>query len=110
MMQETLRSADEGFVSYLFPKPGQTVPLPKVAYISRFAPWDIFLTAGAYTDDLDAAFAAVLWQLAVVGGAILLVMLLAAWLIERDLSGSLGRLKGAMAGCTSGQQATCRSG
>jgi len=106
LMLEKLRNTDESFVSYLFNKPGQTEPVPKVAYIAHFAPWDINLTVGAYTDDLDSAFHAVLWQLALISGAILLVMLLAAWLINRDISGSLGRLKGAMAVLATGDQAT----
>jgi methyl-accepting chemotaxis protein len=32
-----LRDSDEGTIAYSFPKPGQTRPQPKVAYLARFA-------------------------------------------------------------------------
>ena len=96
ILRDALRTTNEGVVTYLFVKPGGTQPQPKVAYVARFAPWDIVFTIGAYTDDLDAAFHAALLRLALIGGAILLVTLLAAWLLNRDIAGSLGRLKDAM--------------
>ena len=37
-----------------------------------------------------------LWRLAMTGGGILLATLLVAWLINRDIGASLGRLKVAM--------------
>jgi methyl-accepting chemotaxis protein len=91
-----LRSADQGFVTYSFAKPGQTQLQPKVAYVARFAPWNLIIAAGAYTDDLDAAFQATLWNLIGFGGIILLVAMVVAWLINRDITGSLGGLNSAM--------------
>jgi methyl-accepting chemotaxis protein len=70
---------------------------PKVAYVSRFAPWKLIIAAGGYTDDLDAAFQATLWELIGFGGIILLVATLVAWLINRDITGSLGGLNSVMA-------------
>ncbi len=102
LIAAALRNADEGVVNYAFPKPGQTMPQPKVAYVARFAPWNLVFAAGAYTDDLDAAFRAVLSKLVAVGGVILGVTLLAAWLIGRDIRGSLERLRAAMAQLASG--------
>jgi hypothetical protein len=52
--------------------------------------------SGLYVDDLDAAFNAILWNLMVVGGGVLLASLLIAWLVNRDIATSLGRLKRAM--------------
>ena len=46
--------------------------------------------------DLDAAFHAALWKVAGLGGGILLVTMLAAWLIDRDIAGSLRGLMAAM--------------
>jgi len=91
-----VRSADEGTASYMFPKPGQTEPLRKVVAVGKFAPWNMVLYGGAYIDDLEASFNAALLKVGVVGGGILLVTLLAAWLINRDVAGSLGKLKSAM--------------
>ena len=96
LILDAVRGADHGMASYMYPRPGQTQPLDKVVAAARFAPWAMVFYAGAYTDDLEAAFNASLPKVALVGGAILLLTSLAAWLISRDISVSLGRLKGAM--------------
>jgi methyl-accepting chemotaxis protein len=104
--EAALRDGAQGVVSYAYPRPGQTQPKPKVAYVARFDPWQAVFMSGAYIDDLDAAFNAVLWDLATTGGVILLVSLAAAWLINRDIVGSLGRLKTAMDHLANGELAT----
>jgi methyl-accepting chemotaxis protein len=93
---EALQGSDHGVVAYAFPRPGQSVALPKIAYAALFAPWQMVLMSGVYVDDLAAAFHTALLRLASIGGAILLVTLLAAWLVNRDITVSLGRLKAAM--------------
>jgi len=96
MINEVLTGHDNGIISYLFPKPGQTVPLLKLSYVARFAPWKAAFYAGAYIDDVDADFRATLWRLTMIGGSILLMILLSGWLINHDITGSLGRLDDAM--------------
>lgn len=90
-----MRNRNEGYVSYLFAKPGKTATQPKIAYVTRFVPWNLVFTVGTYTGDLTAAFRASLEDLAAIGGVILIVTLLTAWLSNRDITGSLGRLKSA---------------
>jgi len=96
LQNEALRDRDEGVITYLFPKPGQTQPLSKIAYVARFAPWQAIFLAGAYSDDLDTAFHAALWQLGSIGALVLAATLLVAWLINRDITGALGGLKPVM--------------
>jgi hypothetical protein len=55
------------------------------------------LKAVDYTDDLDAALQATLRELIGFGGIILLVTTVVAWLINRDITGSLGGLNSVMA-------------
>ena len=106
LIRDALHNADEGVVSYTYPKPGQTERLPKIAYVARFAPWDLVLMSGVYVDDLNAAFRAALLRLTAIGGAILVVTLFAAWLVNRDITVSLGRLKAAMDHLAKGDLAT----
>ena len=73
VLTEALRSSDEAIATYMFPKPGQTEPLQKLVAVARFAPWDVAIYSGAYTDDLDAPFNASLLRTGAVGGAILLI-------------------------------------
>jgi methyl-accepting chemotaxis protein len=91
-----LHGGDEGTTSYMFPKPGQTDPLRKLVAVGVYRPWKLAFYSGAYTDDLDAVFDAALWRMGSVGGGVLLLTLLAAWLINRDVAVSIGRLKSAM--------------
>ena len=104
--EAALHGGDHGVVVYSFPRPGQTTPQPKIAFAAHFAPWQMVFMSGAYTDDLDAAFRATLLRLTTIGGIILLVSLMAAWLVDRDITGSLSRLKIAMENLAHGQLAT----
>jgi len=96
LIAEALRHADHGIVTYRFVRPGQAQAEPKVSYVERFAPWDIVVAAGAYTGDLQAAFQATLWTLTGAGSMVLLVTLAVAWLINRDIAGSLGAMNAVM--------------
>ena len=86
----------EGLVSYMFPKPGQTDPIAKVAYVERFAPLDAYFLAGAYTDDIEATFHAVLVRLIGAGALVMLVLMATTWVVNRDVTGSSRRLCDAM--------------
>ncbi len=88
--------ADDGVISYYFAKPGQTALLSKVAYVARFAPWQSYLLAGAYTDDLEAEFHAALLRQGGIGALILVFITLVAWRINRDIAGGLTTLGAAM--------------
>ena len=96
LIADAVRSSDEGTATYWYPKPHEETPLQKVVAVTRFAPWDMAIFAGAYTDDLDAAFDTSMWRTGMIGCVILLLTMLVAWLINRDITISLGQLKGAM--------------
>ena len=96
LIHDAVRNSTEGTIAYMFARPGQSGLQPKVTYVARFVPWDLVFGAGAYVDDLDAAFRAVLFRLALIGGVVLSVTLLAAYLVNRDITLSLGALKTAM--------------
>jgi methyl-accepting chemotaxis protein len=91
-----LKGHDSGVISYLFPKPGQTAAQQKISFVSRFAPWRAVFITGAYVDDVDADFRVTVAHLALIGGSILLITLLAGWVINRDITRSLGGLRNAM--------------
>jgi methyl-accepting chemotaxis protein len=96
LAREVLRSADGGVIWYQVLKPGGAVPQAKVSYVASFAPWQLVFVAGAWIDDVDAAFRTTLLRLGLIGGAILTVTLLVAWLVDHDITASLGGLKTAM--------------
>ncbi len=96
VLLKALGTGDEGTATYMFPRPGQTEALRKVAALARFAPWDIAVYASAYTDDLDAMFKATLLRMGEVAGVILLLTTAAAWLVSRDITASVGALTSGM--------------
>src|SRR5262249_25813495 len=106
LIRDALAHANAGVISYTFPKPGQTERQPKISYVERFPPWDLVLVSGAYVDDIQAALHGTVWRLGTITGAILSLALAVAWLVNRDISGSLGRLKTAMASLAGGDLAT----
>ncbi len=105
-----LQTGDDGVIFYSMPKPGRTVPQPKVGYVAQFVPWQAVAIASAYTDDLDAAFRRSLLRLCTAGSVVLLITLLAAWLIDRDIADSLGSLKAAMDRLAKGDHTTAVPG
>ncbi len=106
LANEILRRADTGVITYDVAKPGQTKPLPKTSYVARFAPWQVDFITGSWTDDIDTAFHATFLNLATTGGVILLTGLVVAWLINRDISVSLGHLKTSMEHLADGELTT----
>jgi methyl-accepting chemotaxis protein len=96
LIHEAVRNTAEGTIAYLFARPGTTELQPKVTYLARFAPWDLVFGAGAYVDDINTAYHALVLRLASIGGVVLAVTLLVAWLVNRDITVSLGSLKIAM--------------
>jgi methyl-accepting chemotaxis protein len=96
LVSAALANADDGVIAYTFPKPGQTEPQRKLVALAKFAPWQLAFMAGAYVDDIEADLHATTLRLSGIGTLVLLVTLLVTWLINRDISGALGRLKSAM--------------
>ena len=49
----------EGFVDYMWPKPGGDKPVPKISYVRVFEPWGWIAGSGLYIDDLQAELAGI---------------------------------------------------
>ena len=90
------KSPEGGTASYLYPRPGQTVPVRKMVYVRGFAPWNVAMSYGLYVDDIDAEVNALLWRLGGIGAGLMVLMGLMSWLIARDVLGALGRQKDRM--------------
>ncbi|HUA54370.1 MAG TPA: cache domain-containing protein [Candidatus Sulfotelmatobacter sp.] len=87
----------EGTTSYVYPKPGQTEPLPKVTLVKRFDPWNVFIATGLYVDDVDAEFRHVLVQLGLTALALISITAGIVFAIGRNIGAGLGRLRDKMA-------------
>ncbi|MEZ8053832.1 methyl-accepting chemotaxis protein [Vibrio atlanticus] len=55
LIQDLIKNSKIGeFTTYYFPKPGQSIALPKLSYSIFIPQWDLMLGTGFYTDDIDA--------------------------------------------------------
>ncbi len=95
-MAASKASPEGGVTSYLYPRPGQTVPVRKMVFVRAFAPWNVFVSYGLYVDDIDAEVNALLWRLGAIGGGLMALLGLVSWLIARDILGALDRQKSRM--------------
>jgi methyl-accepting chemotaxis protein len=48
------REKGEGFVDYMWPKPGYDKPVPKLSYVKLFKHWNWIVGTGIYLDDIKA--------------------------------------------------------
>jgi methyl-accepting chemotaxis protein len=53
---DRLKTSDTALTSYMYPRPGRDGLYPKTTFAVRFAPWDLMIAAGTYTDDINAGF------------------------------------------------------
>jgi methyl-accepting chemotaxis protein len=67
-----VRAHGSGYLSYLWPKPGRADPVHKVAYYQGFLPWNMYVSTGIYTDDLDDLFWSMARLLGMVGGGLVI--------------------------------------
>ncbi|MFL5132748.1 MAG: cache domain-containing protein, partial [Microvirga sp.] len=91
-----------GFVAYLFPKPNQPEPLPKLSYATNFNKWGWVIGSGVYIDDLAATAASYRnLFLALVAGAAAFLLLIAFGL-GRSISKPIQKLVANMRALASG--------
>ncbi|MFZ2853319.1 MAG: methyl-accepting chemotaxis protein, partial [Rhodocyclaceae bacterium] len=87
---KAVKAQGAGFVDYLWPKPGQEAPAPKISYVKGFAPWGWVIGSGIYIDDVDSA---VRQQAGIMGGmtlGILALLGLISWRISLSILRQIG--------------------
>jgi diguanylate cyclase (GGDEF)-like protein/hemerythrin-like metal-binding protein len=99
LIQEMLAAARGGgwAVTYWYPRRPGEPPVPKLAYVKDFLPWNMLIGSGVYVGDIDAAFGAYLGEVAVVLLAALAVAGGLAFWIGRDVAASISERRAAEA-------------
>ena len=87
---KVVKEQGAGFVDYLWPKPGQEAPAPKLSYVKGFAPWGWVIGSGIYIDDVDALFRQQATQFLAWGVGIGGFITLALFLVGRNIVSTLG--------------------
>jgi methyl-accepting chemotaxis protein len=89
---DNVAAKGEHTMLYEYVRPGEKVPVRKVAYAAAIPGWNMYVGTGAYLDDLDAKLEPIAWSLAL---AILVIAMISggiAWTIGRSISRPLGQL------------------
>jgi diguanylate cyclase (GGDEF)-like protein/hemerythrin-like metal-binding protein len=98
-IQELIATAHNGggTVDYWYPrKPGEP-PVAKLAYVKALQPWNILIGSGVYVGDIDAAFNAYTFDIAIVVLGVLAAGGGLAFRIVRDVTASISERRSAEA-------------
>lgn len=93
---KVVKAQKEGFVSYLWPKPGFENAVEKVSFVKGFEPWGWIVGSGIYLDDVQSQF---MEELITVGGSSLIIIitgLILSILIVRSITQPLQATLGAL--------------
>ncbi|MCK5295902.1 MAG: cache domain-containing protein [Alphaproteobacteria bacterium] len=71
----TVRNHSEGFVNYMWAKPGEEKPVDKLSYVKGIRSWDWIIGSGIYIDDINKIF---MEQVYKVGSIILGILVIAS--------------------------------
>ncbi|HET9740381.1 MAG TPA: cache domain-containing protein, partial [Solirubrobacteraceae bacterium] len=100
---DVVKARGAGFVDYMWERPGEEQPVPKLSYVAGFEPWGWVVGTGVYIDDIDAAVHAetitVAWQT----GFILLLICALAFVISRGISRPVANVETAMRRLAAGE-------
>jgi methyl-accepting chemotaxis protein len=85
-MVNVVKTNGEGFVSYMWPRPGTTVPVSKLSYVKLFKPWGWIIGSGIYVDDVQVEITALKWR--IIGSTLIVVfiVLLVTYFIANKIS------------------------
>ena len=89
---DTVRSQGAGVVPYLWPRPGDTAPVPKMSYVQGFAPWNWVVGTGVYIDDVIAAQRKIAVELAIAAMLTSLLVGAVTWFLGRGVAGPVRAL------------------
>ena len=74
------------FVDYYWPRHGSEKPVPKMSFAMSYAPWDMVIFSGLYTDDLEKEIRSVYMQVSSIAAGIILLAVFLTVLIARKIT------------------------
>jgi len=81
----------EGFVSYMWAKPGETQPTPKISFVKLYKPWGWIVGSGLYIDNFRAKISSLHNFILAASLLLSIAMIALAWSIARGVKGSINR-------------------
>jgi len=88
-MAKLAKDKGEGTVDYMWPKPGQTAPAPKLSYIKTFKAWGWIIGTGIYVDDVAKEMNKIRYGIIISLVACAAIILLFSWVVARKIRQAL---------------------
>ncbi len=88
---KTCKEKGEGFVDYMWPKPGKEAPVSKVSFVKVFEPWGWIIGTGVYTDDIQTEMRQISLLFFGAAGLVGLGLLALSWLVARSTARPINR-------------------
>jgi methyl-accepting chemotaxis protein len=89
VMVETVAKDKQGFVDYMWPKPGFEKPVAKVSYVKGIDAWGWIVGSGIYIDDIESAFHEEIIHQSLTVALVLAVVLLVSWWIGSNMTNAM---------------------
>ena len=90
---QTVQKNKQGFVSYMWPKPGQDTPVEKISFVKGFEPWGWVVGSGVYIDDLKAQYWTQIRAMLVVLAVVSAFMVMLSSTISKSIVRGLDKAK-----------------
>ena len=102
LIEASTGDSGAGYTAYKIPRPGQPIPLDKLAYARLFKPWGWSIGSGVYTDDIDAVFRAETYSLLRVSALLMGLAGIITFFLGRNLSRAISLLTAEVAQVANG--------
>ncbi|MFA6144445.1 MAG: methyl-accepting chemotaxis protein [Sulfurimonas sp.] len=83
------KANNEGYVSYMWPKPDTQTPLPKLTYIRAFPTWGWIIGTGVYIDDIEQEFLNLVITKGIIIVLLITIVMVLLIAIQRSISHKL---------------------
>ncbi len=85
-MARVCREKGGGLVRYLWPKPGNTLPVEKFSYVKLYGPWGWFVGSGVYVGDVEEQIAALTKLMLTVSATVMALALAGFYRLGRSIA------------------------
>jgi methyl-accepting chemotaxis protein len=89
---DVCRKNGEGFVDYMWPKPGSPKPEPKISFVKLYPEWQWIVGSGVYLDDVEKEVSLILYMIFGAAGAIGAGSLFLSYWMARSISRPINRI------------------
>jgi methyl-accepting chemotaxis protein len=85
-MVDVVKKDGEGFVTYMWPRPGSKDPVPKLSYVKLFKPWGWIIGSGIYVDDVETEITRLKWHIIVATLISVFIVLIFTYFVAQKIS------------------------